>query len=65
MVDTNGKGFGLKEVDAREEFPLSRGFWLARLGSKYKSWRKQTNIQVIKTNMQSSLEAQKILTREY
>ncbi len=37
MVDTNGKGFGLKEVDAREEFPLSTGFWLARLGSKYKS----------------------------
>ena len=30
-------GFGLKEVDEREEFPLSTGFWLARLGSKYKS----------------------------
>ena len=65
MVDTNGKGFGFEEVDAREEFPLSIGFWLARLGIKYKSWRKQTNIQMIKTNMQSSLEAQKILTREY
>ena len=65
MVDTNGKGFGLKEVDAREEFPLSTGFCLARLGSKKKSWKKQPNIQVINTNMQSSLEAQKILTREY
>ena len=31
MVDTNGRGFGLKEVDAREEFPLSTGFWLASI----------------------------------
>ena len=29
--------FWFKGVDAREEFPLSTGFWLARLGSKYKS----------------------------
>ena len=33
MVDTNGIGFGLKELDAREEFPLSTGFgqqgWVA------------------------------------
>ncbi len=31
------RGFWFKGVDAREEFPLSTGFWLARLGSKYKS----------------------------
>ena len=29
--------FWFKGVDAREEFPLGTGFWLARLGSKYKS----------------------------
>ena len=65
MVDTNGKGFGLKEVDAWEEIPLSTGFWLARLGSKQKSWKKQANLQVIKPNMQSSLKTQKILNKEY
>ena len=37
MVDTNDTGFGSKGLDAREEFPLGTGFWLARLGSKYKS----------------------------
>ena len=61
MVDTNGKCFGLKGVDAREEYPLSTGFWLARLGSKQKSWKKQENIQVIKPNMQSYLKTQKNL----
>ena len=30
-------GFWLKVLDAREAFPLSTGFWLARLGSKHKS----------------------------
>ena len=29
--------FWFKGVDEREEFPLSTGFWLARLGSKQKS----------------------------
>ena len=49
-------------LDAREAFPLSTGFWLARLGSKHKSGGIQTNINVIETIMQSSLEAQIILT---
>ena len=29
--------FKFKGLDAREAFPLSTGFWLARLGSKQKS----------------------------
>ena len=37
MVDTDDKSFGLQGLDAREVFPLSTGFWLARLGSKQKS----------------------------
>ncbi len=35
MVDTNGNGIGLMLLDAREAFPLSTGFWLAKLGSKH------------------------------
>jgi hypothetical protein len=46
------------ELDAREVFPLSMGFWLARLGSKHKSCMKQTNILIIGTIMQSSLKLQ-------
>ena len=42
-------------LDAREAFPLSTGFRLARLGSKHKSGGIQTNINVIETIMQSSL----------
>jgi hypothetical protein len=37
-------------LDAREAFPLSTGFWLARLGSKHKSLVKQTDIHVIGNN---------------
>jgi hypothetical protein len=44
-----------QSLDAREAFPLSTGFWLARLGSKHKSGGIQTNINVIETIMQSSL----------
>ncbi len=32
MVDTNSRGFGLKEVDAREEFPTVQVFgWVASI----------------------------------
>ena len=31
MVDTNGMGFGSRVLDAREAFPLSTEFRLARL----------------------------------
>jgi hypothetical protein len=44
MVGTNGMGL-VQGLDAREAFPLSTGFWLARLGSKHK-----TNIHVIENN---------------
>ena len=30
-------GFWFKVLDAREVFPLSTSFWLARLGSRHKS----------------------------
>jgi hypothetical protein len=53
------------ELDARQVFPLSTGFCLARLGSKDKSCMKQTNIHVIETIMQTSLKVQTILTSEY
>jgi hypothetical protein len=49
-------------LDAREVFPLSTGFWLARLDSKHKSCMKQTNIHMIETIMQTSLKVQMILT---
>jgi hypothetical protein len=45
------------ELDAREVFPLSIGFWLARLGSKHKSCMKQANIYVIENNHASFLES--------
>jgi hypothetical protein len=48
------------ELDAREVFPLSTGFWLARLGSKHKSCMKQTNIHIIRTIMQTSLKVQRV-----
>jgi hypothetical protein len=38
------------ELDAREVFPLSIGFWLARLGSKHKSCMKQTNKHTYNSN---------------
>jgi hypothetical protein len=44
------------ELDAREVFPLSTGFWLARLGSNHKSCMKQTNIYVIENNHANFLE---------
>ena len=31
MVDTNDKSVWLKDLDAREVFPLNARFWLARL----------------------------------
>ena len=31
MVDTNGKNVWLKDLDAREVFPLNARLWLARL----------------------------------
>jgi hypothetical protein len=43
--------------DAWEVFPLSTGFWLARLGSKHKSCMKQTNIYVIENNHANFLES--------
>jgi hypothetical protein len=44
-------------LDAREVFPLSTGFWLAKLGSKHKSCMKQTNIHVIENNHANFLES--------
>jgi hypothetical protein len=44
-------------LDAREVFPLSTGFWLAKLGSKHKSCMKQTSIYVIETNHANFLES--------
>ena len=38
-------------LDAREAFPLSTGFWLARLCSKHKSQR----IQIIYTSDKNNL----------
>jgi hypothetical protein len=49
-------------LDAREVFPLSTGFWLARLGSKHQSCMKQTSIHVVGTIMQTSLKVQTTLT---
>jgi hypothetical protein len=43
-----GRNLGFWELDAREVFPLSTGFWLARLGSKHKSCMKQTYIHINK-----------------
>jgi hypothetical protein len=51
------KQLGFWELDAREVFPLSTGFWLARLGSKHKSCMKQTNIYVIENNYANFLES--------
>jgi hypothetical protein len=44
-------------MDAREVFPLSTGFWLARLGSKHKSCMKQTNVHMIINNHANFLES--------
>jgi hypothetical protein len=44
-------------LDAREVFPLSTGLWLARLISKHKSWRKQTNIWIRSLQGESRLGA--------
>jgi hypothetical protein len=45
------------ELDAREVFPLSIGFWLARLGSKHKSCMKRTIIYMIENNHANFLES--------
>ena len=43
-------GFLVQGLDAWKAFPPSTCLWLAGLGSKHKSWAKQTNIQVIENN---------------
>ena len=48
-------------LDAREAFPLSTGFWLARLGSKHKSLSEITNIQVQENNHANFLRSTKYL----
>ena len=48
-------GIWLKDLDAREAFPLSTEFRLARSCSKHKSWGIHTNIYVIEATMLSSL----------
>jgi hypothetical protein len=53
-----GSNLAFRELDAREVFPLSTSFWLARQGSKHKSCMKQTNIHIIGTIMQTSLKVQ-------
>jgi hypothetical protein len=53
-----GSNLAFRELDVREVFPLSTGFWLARLGSKHKSCMKQTNIHIIGTIIQTSLKVQ-------
>jgi hypothetical protein len=45
-----GSNLVLGELDAREVFPLSTGFWLARLGSKHKSCMKQKYIHMMENN---------------
>jgi hypothetical protein len=55
-----GSNLVFRGLDAREVFPLSTGFWLAKLGSKHKNCMKQTNIHVIGTIMQTSLKVQPI-----
>jgi hypothetical protein len=54
-----GSNFGFWELDEREVFPLSIGFWLGRLGSKHKNRMKQTYIHIIRTIMQPSLKVQR------
>jgi hypothetical protein len=58
-----GSNFGFWELDAREVFPLSIGFWLARLDSKHKSCMKQTYIHIYNRNNHATFfESTMILT---
>jgi len=58
-------GFWLKVLDAREAFPLSTGFWLARLCSKHKSRRIQIIYTSDKNNLAIFLGSTNSLTWEY